>query len=169
MADLTREQAKGLELIGQLISSERDQLIRLLESYGWSLDPAISAKTLTGAILETLEHAGKAFSKDLTGLLNPESNFSPPQQGVRSGAGPISAISGAIGSVANLVQSLTNRKEIKRQAQSATLTALLQARTPKRIVYSTPQPKRKVWPWIVGGVFLLGSAALFIYLNSQSQ
>lgn len=165
MAELTSKQQIGLELIGHLVSSERDQLMRLLRGYGWALDPALSAKTLTGVILETLEHAGKAFSKDLTELLNPESNFSHP----RTGAGPVSAISGAIGSVASLVQSITNRKEIKRQAQAATLTALIQARTPQQTIYSAPPPKRKVWPWIVGGVLLLGSAALFIYLNSQPQ
>ena len=170
MADLNKEQQLGLNLIGQLISQDRDYLISLLKRYGWALDPRISAKTLTGVILETLEYAGDTFGKELTTRLLGESNFTGNKPQVNVGADPISAIAGAIGSVASLVQSATNRKQIKQQAQAATLTALIQARTPQQIVYSPPPSRRrKIWPWIVGAVLLFGSAGLLYYFNSQSK
>ena len=168
MADLTQQQKLGMELIGKLISTERAFLINLLESYGWSLDPNVSAKTLTGIVLETLEHKGAEFVNELIQRFDLESHFTGTNSPVQLGADPISAVAGAIGSVANLVQTATNRKQIKKQAQAATLTALLHARTPQQIIYSPPRPKRKVWPWIIGGIVLLGSIGTFIYFNSQT-
>ena len=148
-------------MIAHVVATEREGLIQLLTDLGWLIPSNTSDRMLTGIVLESLEQNTENTTAQLTHLLQPMSNFTGPQIGVD----PVSAIAGAIGSVANLVRSATNRKQVKQQAQAATLAALIQARTPQ-VIFPGP-PRRVVWPWIVGGVLLLGSIALVILLNSQ--
>ena len=148
-------------MIAHVGANEGEGLIHVLTELGWLIPSNTSERILTGIVLESLERNPEATISQLTHLLQPMSNFTGPQIGV----GPVSAIAGAIGSVANLVQTATNRKQVKRQAQAATLAALIQARTPQ-VIFPGP-PLRRMWPWIGGGVLILGSIALVIFLNSQ--
>ena len=159
--------------MAKAVALQRNELLALLRSDGWTLDGGISAKTLMGVVLEMLEKGGEDFVQDLVKLLAGESNFTGDGPQLTVGADPVSAVAGAIGSLAELAKTAVNRKQVKRQAQAATLAALLDARRMPVAISrpsAPPKPTRKSpLPWIVlgGGLLALGVLA-FIHLNSTS-
>ena len=168
----TANHRAGLQFIGQVVVEHRNGLLELLRKQGWKLEPGIGARTLTGVVLESLEKGGEDFQRELVGLLAGESNFTGEAPQVNVGADPVSAVAGAVGSIAELVRSVSNRKQLRREAQAATLQTLLQPAVPSSgVVYPPVAPRRKrpIWPWSLGGGITLAGGLLALYHFTQTH
>lgn len=173
MEPLNASERVGLDMIGRTIASNRSGLLDLLRETGWKIDPGIDPQTLPGIILESLEKGGQRFETELVRLISAESSFTGGAGSMNIGADPVSAVAGAVGSVADLVRSVSNRKQLKRQAQAATFQALLQPPNPTVtapvFTASAPSQKRPLWPWLLGGGIILLGGLFTLYHLTQTH
>ena len=172
MEPLSASAQIGLDLIGQSIATQPSELLDLLRETGWQIDPGTDPPALLGIVLESLEKGGEQFEKAFVRLISAESSFNGEAASMNIGADPVSAIAGAVGSVADMVRSVSNRKQLKRQAQAATFQALMQP--PNQVRFSPspvviPPRKRPIWPWLLGGGIVLLGGLFTIYHFTQTH
>ncbi|UII32185.1 hypothetical protein LVD17_28270 [Fulvivirga ulvae] len=121
-------------LLGIALANEPLQLKGLLKKYGFTVREPSTYQTLTDAVIAAMAKNNKAFAFDLARLIArqvvPEgvdgfdSFGAAGGGGVTVGTDPISAIAGAIGSVANLFGNAQQKKMMKKQAGAQTMNTL---------------------------------------------
>lgn len=122
-------------LLGVVLANEPLQLKGLLKKYGYTVSEPASYKTLTDAVIEAMATNNKSFAYDLARLIARQvvpdgvdgfDNFGEAAGGggVTVGTDPISAIAGAIGSVANLFGNAQKKKMMKKQAGAQTMNTI---------------------------------------------
>ncbi|MBL6444673.1 hypothetical protein JMN32_00025 [Fulvivirga sp. 29W222] len=121
-------------LLGIVLANEPLQVKGLLKKYGYMVSEPANYKSLTDAVIAAMASNNKAFAYDLARLIARQvvpdgfdgfDNFGTAGGGgVTVGTDPISAIAGAIGSVANLFGNAQQKKMMKKQAGAQTMNTL---------------------------------------------
>ena len=134
---LTAKMKTIFDLLGVAIANDPLAIKSLLQKFGITTAEKPSAKELTDKVMAAIEKGNQKFAvalaKLLAGQVIPEGfdHFAGLGGGDMGGGGitvgsdPISAIAGAIGSVANLFGNAQKKKLMKQQASSQTMSTLL--------------------------------------------
>lgn len=135
-----------LDVLGQHIAKHPKELHLLLIKHGVKTKKGYP-EDLLKAVFYGIENKGKAFHQALAkalyvqevtqedafnmdSLMGKGAEAVPAQNsGITVGSDPVSAIAGAIGSVANIFGNHQNRKTLKMQARSKTLQSMLAYKT----------------------------------------
>lgn len=130
-----------LDLLGLVIVNQPLEVIELLSKYGSSINRQSSDQEIVGAVLTMLKEENRQFNYDLAALLVQaaattgesleENNYAPfsGDAGVNIGLDPVSAVAGAVGSIANLLGHSRQKKLIQQQAQAQTLSKIIAYKT----------------------------------------
>ena len=153
----------GLWYLGALIATKPKSLIRLLHAYGYPVPKGATDRILIQHTLRALKEQKRAFSLAIGRLLvGSEDHFTGKGGGSKSGgelpgitvgADPVSAVAGAVSSIANLVGFSQNQKQQDKQLRQQTLQHLLlrqQAPPPPTAPAATPN-----YTWLGVGVLVL--------------
>jgi len=127
-----------LSLLGIAISNEPLRIKRLLENYGIQVKAQPTPQELINKTLFLIEQNNKAFNYDLAELLTRQvipDNYdgfnaqdvagATDGANVTVGSDPVSAIAGAIGSIASIFGNVQQKKMLKEQAKSQTMSSIL--------------------------------------------
>jgi len=142
-----------LALLGQHIATRPSEIKNLLKRYQVSISKNSDGQALMNHLFLAIETQGKSFHHALAQLLHKKwepkedafnmgallgkggaaaASAAPAQNsGITVGSDPVSAIAGAIGSVANIFGNHQNRKTLKMQARSKTLQSMMNYKTQK--------------------------------------
>ncbi len=146
-AQYTTATKSVLDLVAVFIVDHQQQVRRLLASYGIQVAPSSNGKQLTHQVLWAIETKGKSFHRALAkelyqhmgrptstedsfnvgAMLSGQGTSTPEREnsGITIGADPVSAIAGAVGSIASLFGNKQKKKLLKMQANSHTLQTML--------------------------------------------
>ena len=184
-----------LALLAVAIADRPQAVARLLRKHGYAVGRMLTGKALVDQILHAITHAGPRFhhalaqllaeihapdknetqedSFDLGALLSPAGGGqNTGNGGITVGADPVSAIAGAVGSVANLFGNKQRQQLAQQQARSQTLQTMLayKAQQEAQAVGQVEaqqqqarlQARRETTLKIAGGVAVAGLAGWFL-------
>ena len=136
--ELNKQEVAIFRLIGIAIADQPKKVQSLLAKYGINVPQKPKGSELTEAVIYAISQNDKSFNKQLAELLINQvvsdgyDSFSPKEfsgaadkPNVVVGADPVSAISGAIGSIFSLAGSFANRKAQKKQARRESMMSLM--------------------------------------------
>lgn len=163
-----REEKAAL-LMGNLIGGQPETVIWFLE--GWGIEPPeeASEKMLAGLLLQGIAEKRAEFRQQLAEMLVwgwDEDAFLGGEQApeLNLGADPVSAIAGAVGSIANLIGQKGRRKANAEQARTDLLGQILERRNAPIIPQSPPRRKSGASALLICGiVFATCLGALFLF------
>ena len=132
MVRITREKPESfsseaitvLNLLGVVIADHPDKVNRLLAKYQIKVDQPSNPKEITSKVLHAIEQDNKRFNQDIAKLI-----MAKVDDDFDSFTDPISAVTGAVGSIANIFGNKQQQKMMKEQARSQTLSAMLAYRS----------------------------------------
>lgn len=180
-----------LDLLALYIADEPDRVARLLNEFGYTLSKNLTGKELTNKVFLAIEKQGRPFHLALARLLSTKIKPTPANEadqedgfdlgpllsgaagagtssgtsaggGITVGADPVSAIAGAVGSIANLFGNKQRQKILKDQARSQTLQTMLaykaqkEAETASRQAAQVSRAKQEQLIKLVGGIAVVG-------------
>lgn len=167
---------EGLWHLGFLVGTQRAAVMHLLRYYRLPIPPQASDAALIEQLLKGVSLRGPEFHWDLAEMVEAyyptEDSYlgkggskslpaSPALPGIQVGADPVSAIAGAIGSVANVVSFAQQRKNNDKLAQQQRFAALLNHSVPSPAPPPTvPPPTAAAPPAVDHRILLLGMAML---------
>ena len=195
MIAVTKDKAQLnlLDLLGKHIATRGPEIEALLVSYGSKLPKGIQGKGLLTAVFEAIEAQDEKFHRALAALLygsreEGEDHFNMGNLlgqgasaaasevptsggGITVGSDPVSAIAGAIGSVANIFGNHQNRKTLKMQAQSKTLQSMLAYKTQKeqQVAAEKAAANQKQWYQKVGILAGVGGIGILLILQMRKR
>lgn len=137
--ELTEEANIALGLLGVVIADHPEKMRKLLRQFGIETRDKPTAKELTAKVLYGIEKRGEKFNlalaKIIAGKLPKPDNYDSFNTGDAAGAvdganitvgsDPVSAIAGAIGSIASIFGNIQRKKQMKQEASSKTLSTML--------------------------------------------
>ena len=165
----------GLLYLGWVVAHRARPLERLLERYAIQMPIQPTDQVLTQALLLALAEKGKAFRRDLSMLAGNDSFYdhfsgdSPSMPGVTVGADPVSAIAGAVGSIANVVGFAQQKKNLEKQGRQASLKALLNHRSQVMQPTTAVPAQTDTAKMVIAGFGILLLGVLATYLNKQGK
>jgi len=148
--EFSNSSIKALNLIGEAIASKPKKIRKILEKHKIKYPDKKSEKKTISAVLFAIKTKGKLFHKDLARILAEDKIFSsdedsfnlqsllggtnetPAGSGITVGADPVSAIAGAVGSIANVVGNSQKKKILEKQARSQMFSSLLSFKQSQR-------------------------------------
>lgn len=171
LADKHTNQTRSLlDLLALYIADEPDRVARLLAEFGFPSSKNLTGKELTNKVFLAIEKQGRPFHLALARLLStkvkPASTNEADQEdgfdlgpllsgaagagttsgasgsGITVGADPVSAIAGAVGSIANLFGNKQRQKILKDQARSQTLQTMLAYKAQKEAEIASKEAAR---------------------------
>lgn len=136
---LTEEAKITLGLLGVVIADHPEKVRKLLRDFGIETREKPTSRELTAKVFYGIEKQGKRFSVELAKVIadklpkpvNYDSFNAEDAAGAVEGANitvgsdPVSAIAGAIGSIASIFGNAQKKKLMKQQASSQTLSTML--------------------------------------------
>ncbi|MDN5201231.1 hypothetical protein QQ008_07655 [Fulvivirgaceae bacterium BMA10] len=181
-----------LDLLAIYIADHPGMTRQLLLKYDIPISKNSNGKDLTNKVFIAIEKAGKHFHNELAKRLY--AKIKPKEQedsfdfrslqgggtsggngGVTIGADPVSAIAGAVGSIANLFGNKQRKKIMKDQARSQTLQTMLAYKAQKeaQVAYKqaakVSQVNKEKLLKMVGGTAVIGIAGWFFLKQLGKQ
>lgn len=189
---LTKSENQALHKLGRAIIEQPKALQKLLQSYGYRISLHDTEDAIIEDVISIIAGESSAFHLALSTLITKdhEDQFNlgevlgkpSGQGGVTIGADPVSAVAGAIGSIANLVGSAKQHKLAQRQASAQTLNAMLayqsqqaalqQQRQQQMLQAKVQQNKatqQKQLLKILGAVVVIGMVAIFLMRDHKKH
>lgn len=130
-----------LDLLGILMVKHPRKVKALLSKYGKAVHPRFTVKETVHAVVDLLKQDIQAFNYDLAELLvnviseiddkgspNGYANFEG-ESAVNIGLDPVSAVAGAVGSIAKLLGQSKQKKLLQQQAKALTLSKIIAYKT----------------------------------------
>ena len=171
-AEFTEDANLAFELLGALIETKPEAVATLLHQHNIVVSKQPGPKELTRKLLYLIEHSNAStrwqIAKAIANILPQQeyenfnqSNAEGPNLTV--GADPVSAIAGAIGSIANVVNHAQNKKQLQRQASANTLNALFAFRASQQPATPSPPSNRPRWVLPLVGLGVLAALGWFFF------
>ena len=175
-AEFTEDANLAFGLLGVLIETQPEAVAILLQQHNIVVSQQAGPKELSNKLLYLIEHSNAStrwqIAKAVANIL-PQQEFENFNQSnaegpnLTVGADPVSAIAGAIGSIANVVNHAQNKKQLQRQASANTLNALFAYRASQQP--ATPSPPSNSPRWVFPLVALGVVAALgWLFLQQRN-
>lgn len=169
-----------LKLLGIVIAERPAEVKKLLEKHRITVSAKPQAAELTAKVMLGIEKGGGPFHTDLAGLLSGKLeddqyfSFDPIS---------ISAISGAIGSIASVFGAGQQRKLAQQQASAQTMDSIMQYKAAQEMAQQMAEQRaieqqsaneqaeknRKFQLQVAGGLGLLAVVGFLIYTSRKAQ
>lgn len=138
---------QALGLIGNFVQTQPRKLKWFLRSWGVLIPREADHEELFDVVVDALSEKRPEFSRQLVELIlwKPSDAFLPEDSQVNIGADPVSAIAGAVGSIADLIRASKQKKTLAEQSRNALLQQVLAGRNSASQPPTAPAKRAKGW------------------------
>lgn len=175
-----------MNLIGMYLAQKPEAVKELLSDYGVSMSEPALQNELVSKLIWAIGQNNKRFNYELSKLIIAEATKDNSNSydhfdfgalfgkkgendtggGIQIGADPISAVAGALGSVANLIGAKGKRKEAEKQARMQTLQGMMALKATQE----QNKPKSQQWKIVIALIAVIGMVAVaFLIVNGKKN
>lgn len=175
-----------MNLIGMYLAQKPEAVKKLLSDYGVSMSEPALQNELVSKLIWAIGQNNKRFNYELSKLIIAEATKDNSNSydhfdfgallgkkgendtggGIQIGADPISAVAGALGSVANLIGAKGKRKEAEKQARMQTLQGMMALKATQE----QNKPKSQQWKIVIALIAVIGMVAVaFLIVNGKKN